>query len=112
MGEVACVLVQAVSFVPLASGGGRWERFPYCSYSCWRRLYWGGGMSVRASLEQLGRYADSRNRIRLALFRLARPVAQMGLLLGFVVGGLWLEFGHSFKACGYGAARYCFWRPR
>ena len=93
---VACVLVQAVSFVPLAMAAAV-GTIPVLLLFLLAALYWGAGM---ASGPAWSSWVDTLipDRIRSRYFGSRARVAQMGLLLGFVVGGLWLEFGHSFGA--------------
>lgn len=90
---VACAAAQAASFVPLvwaavAGAAPAWLVFGSAS------LYWGAGMACGASWSTwIGMLVPRR--LRAPYFARRARVANAGVLLGLVAGGLTLEWGTS-----------------
>jgi MFS family permease len=93
---VACVLVQAASFIPLTIAAAIGS-IPVLFLFLLAALYWGAGM---ASGPAWTSWVDTLipERIRSRYFGSRQRVAQAGTLIGFVGGGLWLQFGQWLEA--------------
>ncbi len=88
---VACVVCQALSFVPLAIAACL-GTIPVSLLFILAAVYWGSGM---ASGPAWTSWVDTLipNRLRAYYFGRRARVAQAATLLGFAAGGLWLAYG-------------------
>jgi MFS family permease len=93
---VACVVCQALSFVPLAIAAfigtiSVWLLFVLAA------LYWGSGM---ASGPAWTSWVDTLvpDRLRACYFGRRARIAQGATLIGFAGGGVWLAYGDSLGA--------------
>lgn len=115
---VACILLQATSFLPLAAGAF------YGSMPTWLvfaivAVYWAGGLGAvpawNAWMESL-----VPGHVRAPFFAMRSRIGQAGLAAGFVIGGISLEIGKGIAPAkqyllpAFGimfllaaAARYC-----
>jgi hypothetical protein len=90
---VACVVCQAVSFLPLAIAAAV-GRIPVAVLFLMAAVYWGAGM---ASGPAWSTWVDTLipERIRASYFGRRARLGQAGTLIGFAGGGLWLACGES-----------------
>ena len=90
---VACVVCQAVSFLPLAIAAAV-GRIPVVILFLLAAVYWGAGM---ASGPAWSTWVDTLipERIRASYFGRRARLGQAGTLIGFAGGGLWLQYGES-----------------
>jgi MFS family permease len=88
---VACVVCQALSFVPLAIAACL-GTIPVSLLFILAAVYWGSGM---ASGPAWTSWVDTLipNRLRACYFGRRARVAQAATLVGFAGGGLWLAYG-------------------
>ncbi len=93
---VACVVCQAVSFLPLAAAAIA-GNLPVAILFLLAAIYWGSGM---ASGPAWTSWVDTLipERIRAAYFGRRARFCQAATVVGFAGGGLWLEFGESLGA--------------
>jgi MFS family permease len=90
---VACVVCQALSFVPLSIAAFV-GTIPIWLLFVLAALYWGSGM---ASGPAWTSWVDTLvpNRLRACYFGRRARIAQGATLIGFAGGGIWLAFGDS-----------------
>ncbi|MGE5191205.1 MAG: MFS transporter [Deltaproteobacteria bacterium] len=91
---VACVAIQAVSFVPLVAAA-LWGQMPAVGVFATVSLYWAGGLGAGPAwntwMETVVPF-----RVRAPFFAMRTRLGQAGTLLGFLVGGAALQYGkHS-----------------
>ena len=90
---VACVVCQAVSFLPLAIAAAV-GRIPVAVLFLLAAVYWGSGM---ASGPAWSTWVDTLipSEFAHSYFGRRARLGQAGTLIGFAGGGLWLQYGES-----------------
>jgi MFS family permease len=90
---VACVVIQAASFVPLVAAG-LWGHMPVIGVFAAVSLYWAAGLGAGPAwntwMETVVPF-----RVRAPFFAMRTRLGQAGTLLGFVAGGAALQYGKS-----------------
>lgn len=86
---VGCAWLQALSFAPMVAGALLGYFSPLLLYAC-SALYWAAGMATGAAWNiWIGRLVPVA--IRARYFGIRQAAVQVGVLVGLVAAGLWLE---------------------
>ena len=88
-----CAVVQAASFLPLVAAAWS-QRIPVAVLFLIAGLYWGAGMSAGPAWSAWAT-AIVPARVRSRFFACRTRVAQAGVLVGFVGGGIALQYGST-----------------
>lgn len=90
---ITCVAIQGFSFVPLALGA-LYGAMPIWAVFGAVSLYWGGGLGAGPAwntwMETVVPF-----RVRAPFFAMRTRLGQAGVLLGFIAGGLSLQYGKA-----------------
>ena len=89
-----CAAVQAASFLPLVAAAW-FERIPVAALFLIAGLYWGGGMSAGPAWSAWAT-AIVPARLRSRFFACRTRISQAGVLVGFVGGGVALQYGSTW----------------